>query len=294
MEAQQLVQQATEQFFEFMEKRFQPDISVRLSADSVEKHRDDISSVIAKIRRKAKEFKQVAETKLRATVPGLCRQDHSYLWYILDTVEQRMLNASDVMLPSLRKALHGFTKRADIIIRQFSYLNSQNNDSLVEICRDLAYMNSEQCEARLYQAAGHMSTMQVRLVDPQYIRLVERKTREQVDSLVKEPQAIDKEAQRALMIQQLLDQAFSLNQKNIKSYVQKRLQASNRISTRQMTVDSAHDLLALAHVIEVGAGNNLSSEWQFRVDYKNATVENTEYYQSYDEFSIELVQINNC
>ncbi|MFT7560936.1 MAG: DNA-binding MarR family transcriptional regulator, partial [Flavobacteriales bacterium] len=52
VESQQLITQVSDQFFEYMEKRFQPDISVRLSADSVEKHRDDIARVIASIRRK--------------------------------------------------------------------------------------------------------------------------------------------------------------------------------------------------------------------------------------------------
>src|SRR5690606_6474942 len=40
VEARQLVQQASEEFFDFMEKVFKPDLEVRLSADSVEKYRD--------------------------------------------------------------------------------------------------------------------------------------------------------------------------------------------------------------------------------------------------------------
>ena len=35
VEAQQLVQRASEEFFEFMEKRFVPDLAVRFSEDSV-------------------------------------------------------------------------------------------------------------------------------------------------------------------------------------------------------------------------------------------------------------------
>src|SRR5690606_14965226 len=39
VEQRQLIQEASEQFFEFMEKRFQPDLAIRLSADGVERHR---------------------------------------------------------------------------------------------------------------------------------------------------------------------------------------------------------------------------------------------------------------
>src|SRR5690606_34436164 len=135
VESQQLVQQATEQFFEFMEKRFQPDVAVRLSADSVEKYRDQISKALGKVRRKNTEFKRNAEEELRRILPEMALPGQSVLWTILDSIERRMGNAAEIMLPALRRALHSFTKRADIIIRQLSYLNTQSNSDLLEICR---------------------------------------------------------------------------------------------------------------------------------------------------------------
>ncbi len=289
VEAQQLVQQATDQFFDFMEKRFQPDISVRLSADSVEKHRDDINKVIAKIRRKKKEFKREAEMRLRKTIPDLCHQDQSYLWYILDTIEQRMRNAADIMLPALRRSLHGFTKRADIIIRQISYMNSQHNNDLVEVCRELSDVTDDEYELRLERAAVAMATMRIQLVDPQQLRLHERKQTQWVDSSVYEHKAIDKEAQRELMIQHLLDQAFMVNGKHVQEYILSALRSGRRLSTRGLPVDDAKDLIAMAHVIEIGAINSLSSELAFKVEPTGKRITDSEYYHAYDEFTIELV-----
>lgn len=54
VESRQLIQQASDEFFDFMETVFNPDLEVRLSADSVEKYRDQIADVIAKFRRKKK------------------------------------------------------------------------------------------------------------------------------------------------------------------------------------------------------------------------------------------------
>src|SRR5690606_28973197 len=90
VESQQLVQQATEQFFDFMEKRFQPDVAVRLSADSVEKYRDQIGKAIARVRRKSREFKAAAETELRRLLPDMAQPGQSVLWQILDSIERRM------------------------------------------------------------------------------------------------------------------------------------------------------------------------------------------------------------
>ena len=286
VESQQLVQQATDQFFDFMEKRFQPDISVRLSADSVEKHRDDISRAVAKIRRRKKEFLKEAEIQLRRIIPDLREPDQSYLWYILDTIEQRMRNASEIMLPALRRSLHSFTKRADIIIRQISYMNSQHNNNLVEICRELGDLPEDEYNARLDSASEAMATMRVQFVDPQQVRLQERKQTQWVDSSVHEHKAIDKDAQRELMIQQLLDQAFMVTGKHVKDYVLSSLRSGRRISTRGLPVDDAKDLIAMAHVIEIGAVNNLSSDLEFRVEPTGKRVTDSNYYH---EFTIELV-----
>ena len=290
VESQQLAHQATDQFFEFMEKRFQPDISVRLSADSVEKHRAEIAAAITKIRRKPTEFKKTAEQKLRRTLPDLCANDHSYLWFILDSIDQRMSSAADIMLPALRRALHGFTKRADIIIRQLSYLNSQHNNDLLEVCKELTDISESDFNERMDNASEKMSVFKLQLVDPAHIKLNERKEKLGVDSMVRERQAIDVDAQRDLMIQQLLDQAFIVNNQHVTHYVISALRNGQRISTRHLPVDSATDLLAMAHVIEVGAINNTSSNFSFSVRYTGNAVENSEYYEKYDEFTIELIE----
>ena len=294
VESQQLVQQATDQFFDFMEKRFQPDIQVRLSADSVEKHREDISKVIQKIRKKRKEFKANAERELRRVAPDLCAREHSYLLFVLDKIEQRMRNASEVMLPALRKALHGFTKRADIIIRQLSYLNAQQNNDLVEVCKELSDLPEEDYDTRLHNAAVAMATINVQLIDPQQIKLHERKQKQVVDTSIADNQAVDKQALRELMIQQLLDQAFVTNNAHVRDYVVSSLRNGKRITTRELPVNDAKQLLAMAHVIEIGAVNSLSSDLRFKVEPTGRQVTDNEYYKAFDEFTIELIEDNRA
>ena len=167
VEAQQLVQQASDQFFDFMEKRFQPDVAIRLSADSVEKHRERIQDTIDRIRRKPREWKAHAERELRRLAPHLLVDEHSsILWQLLDGIESRLRNASDIMLPALRKTLQGFTQRADIIIRQLSYLHSQKHTDVVGICRQLAALDPAECDARLSAAGDALASVRVGLVDP--------------------------------------------------------------------------------------------------------------------------------
>jgi hypothetical protein len=287
VESQQLVQQATEHFFEFMERRFQPDVSVRLSADSVEKYRDRISKTVSRVRRQKKEFKQQTEIQLRRLLPDLAVPGQSVLWLILDTIERRMSNAAEVMLPALRRALHSFTKRADIIIRQLSYLHSQSNNDLVTVCQTLRELPDEEVDKRLAQASDQLAAMKLQFVDPGHIRMQERKQNRTVQTAVSEQPPLDTDARQEILIQQLLDQAFALENKNLRNYVFSALRDGRQVSSRELPVESAQDLLAMAHVIEVGAVNNLSSDFQFNVEPTGNCI-SSDYYDALDEFIIEL------
>ncbi|MCW8930765.1 MAG: DUF5716 family protein [Gammaproteobacteria bacterium] len=290
VEAQVLVQQASEHFFDFMEKRFQPDLSIRFSADSVEKHRDQIEQVIGKIRRKRKEFKKQAETRLRQVAPELLyAPDQSVLWTILDTIELRMQKAAETMLPALRRALQSFTKRADIIIRQIAYLGGQNQSDVLSVCEHLKNINDNEAEERFQRVAEQMSPLSLRLIDPQQNVLTERHPKRIVETAIADEEPLDENAQRDLIIQQTLDQAFSIRNQDLKEYMLHALQTSQHINTSDLPIKNADDLLAMAHAIELGAVNQMSSEYTFCVEPVGQLNKNT-YFKQFDEFSISVVK----
>ena len=287
VEAQMLVQQATDHFFEFMEKRFQPDVSVRLSADSVEKHRDAIQDVIDRIRRKRKDFKRDAELKLRALVPELAQPNRSVLYLILDTIEDRMRRASELMLPALRRALQGFTKRADIIIRQLSYLNTQRDNDVVDVCRVLAQLPPDQQQVRLEQAGAGMAGLQLQLPDPDQIKLTQRKEQMPLQTRVEDEEEISQENRRALVVQTLLDQAFVMHNEGLRDYVISAMTGGSAISTADLPVQNARDLLAMAHAIETASHHRFDSDYHFKVEYAGGQSGN-EFFDQFDVFHIEL------
>ena len=288
VESQLLVQQATDQFFEFMEKRFQPDLSIRLSADSVEKHRDRISQVIQKIRRKDKNFLRESEQRLRTMAPDLVESNQSVLWNILDTIETRMRNASDIMLPALRIALQSFTKRADIIIRQLSYISAGRDDAALLACDHLVSLGDDERNAYLERIGDRLAAVTVALIDPAQIKLNPRKQPPHLESGLQEQSALDPEAQKEIMIQALLDQAFVLNNQTLAEYIQKVLMDGRRVSSRDLPIQNARELLAAAHIIELGAINQLSSDFEFHVSYANKEPFANRYFAQADDFVIEL------
>ncbi len=290
MESQVLVQRASEDFFDFMEKRFQPDLAIRLSADNVEKYRDDIAHCIRLIRGQDRAFKTRAERRLRELLPEHAREGQSLLWAVLDNIENRLKAASDIMLPALRRALQGFTKRADIIIRQISYLASQQHNDVVQVCKQLSQCDTDTQNQGLDRAGMQMAVPRFGFIDPASVRMHSQRTRRSFSMDVTEDhqEDFDVDARKELYVQQVLDQAFLINDNRVRQYLVRQLSRGEVVTTSDLPVRSADDLLALAHAIEVGTAQSLSSDFRFIVEWKNAG-ESSEYFESRDNFTIRLV-----
>ena len=290
VEAQQVIQQASDEFFDFMEKRFMPDLSVRLSADSVEKYRDEIQSLLKKAKRKQKAFKTATERKLREQAPELLQdQNISLYFHILDSIEARIHSASDIMLPALRNALHSFTRRADIIIRQLSYTLGGEQGELLKRCQQLGALPEEGQAQALDRIADAMATLDLGVADPCALHLHARRQRRVVNSSAETHTPMDKASRRQLFIEQSLHKAFVVNNHEVGEFIVSALQNGHRIHSSQLPVQSARDLLMAAHAIEAGGAGRGSSEFRFRVQPTGRQVQ-TDFYQTTDDFIIELVE----
>ncbi|MGV3591874.1 MAG: Wadjet anti-phage system protein JetA family protein [Gammaproteobacteria bacterium] len=288
VEAQQLIQQASDQFFDFMERRFQPDVAIRISADSVEKHRDRIQDTIDRIRRKPKAWKRKAEEELRRLAPDLVvNKDASVLYQLLDSIETRMRNASDIMLPALRRTLQGFTRRADLIIRQLSYLHDQKHNDIVGLCRSLRALKPGELDARLKLAGDAMAQLDAGFIDPAQLRLREQRGARTVHSGIAQPTAPDAATLRELFIQQALDRAFNVNGGAMRDYLRHALGASRRIDNRDLPVDAATDLLALSHLIELGSADHAATGFRVRIE-PTQPIHDEHYFARRDGFLLEL------
>ena len=289
VETQQVIQQASDEFFDFMEQRFMPDLAIRMSTDSVEKHREEIQKLTSKARRKKNDFKINAETELRKMAPELRTPDNASVYLrIIDGIEGRILSASEIMLPALREALHSFTRRADIIIRQLSYSSYSEQGGLPALCQALAEMPEPLKQARLDAMADAMPGLSLGFVDPSSLKLHNVSRKRLVSTAVETHEKVDKNSRKEIYIQQVLEKAFQVNSADQVDYIMAALKQGHRIRSHHLPVNNAHDLLMAAHAIEIAAAGNSSSEFAFQVSYSQQTT--TEYYDQSDEFIIELIE----
>ncbi len=296
VESQQVIQQASDEFFNFMEQRFMPDLAIRLSTDSVEKHRDEIQQIITKARRKRNDFKAKAEAELRKMAPELRTVDNTSIYLrILDGIEARMLNASEIMLPALRLALHSFTRRADIIIRQLSYSSYSAQGSLAALCQSFTEISTLNKDAKLSAMAQAMAGLSFSFVDPEATLKINNTTRKRlVNTAVETQSEINRESRKNLFIQQVLEKAFQVNNKEQIDYVLTALKKGQRVHSNHLPVNNANEFLMAAHIIEIAAAGNGSSEFAFKISDESNKLPptETEFYIKTDNFIIELIEKN--
>ncbi|PVZ72546.1 Wadjet anti-phage system protein JetA family protein [Pelagibaculum spongiae] len=292
IEVQHQVELASEQFFDYMNHRFQPDISVRLSADSVEKHREEIRDLIDQIMSLSKEAKANSERRLRELLPELLDDSRqSLLWMILEGINQRLKNACEIMMPEIRRALQSYTNRADIIIRQMTWLASQQQEDIRDVCQQLNDLEPELQKQRLERAADLMTGISVGYLDPASLKMRQprRKSAEPVFS--EAPPELDQHYRKQLFIQDALDQAFMLNSSGQIEFLKQQLADGNEITTETMIISSAPDLLSSAHIIELGTISNRSSEYRFKIEKVLGREQvQTDYFVKTDNYRIQILE----
>jgi hypothetical protein len=209
---------------------------------------------------------------------------------ILDQIESRLHSAAEVMLPALRQSLHGFTRRADILLRQLSFSEASQH-ALREIFEVLAPLPEGQQDEHLMAAGEHLVFLEVGFVDPDHLRLQNVERRRVVDTRAEIAPADDGEARRRLFLEQALERAFAINGRQIHDYLVTALAGGHEVRTSALPMRDAQELLLAAHAIEVGApgwGGKLG--FAFEVLDTGRQVEN-DLFTCVDEFIVRVVEL---
>jgi hypothetical protein len=289
VEAQQLVQHASAEFFEFMEKRFMPDLAVRFSEDSVVKYKDELDGLLRKARKLRRETMRSVELELRRLAPELLESERQPIYTrILTQIESRLHSAADIMLPALRHSLHGFTRRADILLRQLSYSEGTQHD-LLDAFDALSKLSSNEQDARLLAASEHLAGIEIGFVDPDHLKLYNLERKRLVDTRIDAQVVDDPATRRRLFVEQALERAFVINNRQMYDYLVAALAGGHEIRTATLPLRDARELLYAAHVIEVGSASWSGYGYRFEVVDTGNRIHN-QFYESTDEFVIRVVE----
>ena len=274
---------AADSFFDFLERRFEPDLAVRLSADSVERYRDEILQLLRKFRDAKKSTRLSVERDLRALkLEGFSEHE---IWYeqLLRMIEQRLRNACDVMLPAVRDALTSFTQRADAIIRQLTSLSSGAAQSSSDALSQLGRVPNAKRALIVSQLAAEIGTVEIGFIDPGQVKPVKRRTTDALVQTAESKIEVSDEGQRLMQISALLDKAFAMSHQQFVEALQNIIGTDGR-TTANWQVDKPLDLMMLANIVAAGAASG-AGDSDFDVEATGET-EHDEFFDSRDTFTI--------
>jgi len=252
----QEAKQAGESFFEFMEKRFMPDIRFRFSADSVERYRHEILDAVDKIRNLKKQAQIAIEKELRQSHPGLLTAERPVLLtWALDQIENHVNMACDVKLPELRAETENFVRRAQALITHIASLSlgESDSESIFNIAARLAELNSVDVEAVFKSDSARFSQLEVSLYNPGKILAPTSAIKETMDTAFDEAVTMDTEARRQAYIRTQLERIFAVEAGKISDYVINQLAGGHRIKSSQLPITDARSLLSAIHAPQLAS-----------------------------------------
>ena len=134
-----------------------------------------------------------------------------------------------------------------------------------------------------------MAVLEVGFVDPDHLRLYNSERKRVVNRAV-ETLTDDPQARRRLFIEQALERAFAVNNRELRDYLVDSLAGGHEVRTTALPVRDARELLYAAHAIEAGAASSsMATGYRFEIVETGQRL-STEYYDGTDEFIIRVVE----
>jgi len=251
--AVQKIATAVEDFLQYMDQHFVPDLAIRLAADSVERHRHRIRQIIQHIQQWPLEKITRSNDKLCQMTGRQSRADEPLLFRLLDLIHNAVESACLLKSPELRAALDSFINRADLIIKQATALSIGLKESpLAEAMEDLAQLPLQRQDEKLRDAARCLATCRVRLVDPKRVRLRKSVQRKPIETIyqISEPSA---EEQRQAVLRDAMDMAFAVSMDQVRHEIEKQMGNNNSLRCSHIIVKDVPSLLALSHAVEIAS-----------------------------------------
>ncbi len=242
---------AVKGYFDYMEKRFIPDHSIRASRDSVNRFGDEIGRMLDDLWRKPPEEVKALETAAREARPDLVRGSESVVSSLLNEIRDHLAEAMNHRMPRLLEAAGEFGSRASFVAMQASIVAGVGGmNALSRLGERLKAMTEEEQESALASLLWGVTPPQVMLVDESLIRVRKGVERSGIPTEQTVPE-ITREERLEVAIRRELDMGFSVSIQDIRKSVLERLDERGRsLRLSELPCETYEDLLQLTHAVE--------------------------------------------
>ena len=241
---------AFETYVEFMETHFMPDMAVRMSADSVEKHRGQINELIHSIRSLPPEQLDAVNRRLAELAPTEAeRRPQGLVFFLLSSIESLVTGACRAKMPELRSALSGFFRRSRLVVSNAYAMASPK--STAQALRGLRELAEEDANPLLDELASQLIPIPPKLLNPNKLKLTEVRQKREIPTEVSEPEETREDRLKA-MISERVQMAFSISVPQMEKEILRQMGNDLSIRASDLQIHDVLTVLTLSHCIETG------------------------------------------
>ncbi|WP_211461546.1 Wadjet anti-phage system protein JetA family protein [Collimonas silvisoli] len=243
-------------FMEFLD-RFEKEFKKQLTADSIERHRQAIRDVIARLHSLEEDKSRALEEQLNdiARWASQERQGPSTLEWMLDRIEEMVEAACTTKHPELIKAMSVYMQRAASIVQQALMLRGgQTRQAYSLAISKTAKLSGEAQNAFLERIGAAIAPAEIRLLDPAAFKLRSASQRRKALTVTAQPK-VTRDARLAAAMYRAEADAFALSNDDIVHRIRAELRLRDRpIRLSTLPVATTTDVLNNMQVVEAVRG----------------------------------------
>lgn len=252
---------AWEEFNDFLERRFGKEMSVRLVADSVDRHRGQIVELLDQIRAWPAEQRAHTDAALHQRAdwlePMLANGRSATLW-LCGRVEALIDAACELKLPMLRSEMHNYVRRFTSLLRQALSLDYGAESPMGLTLAGIKAADAESKDAWLELLGKRLATSELRLLPVGGLRWSQRE-RQQVEGDETEWQ-VRADSRLEAALRRAEAEAFIISEERVLSQLGKAGSVSLRLS--ELAARRADEVLTSLHAVGAARSLHGRERWQ--------------------------------
>jgi len=254
---------AWDDFNDFLERRFGKEMSVRLVADSVDRHRGQIIELLDQIRAWPEDQRARTDAALRqraAWLEPMVSGGRSPTLWLCERMEALIDAACELKLPMLRSEMHNYVRRFTSLLRQALSLDYGAESAMGLTLAGIKAADAQGKTDWLERLGRRLSTAEVRLLPAGSLRWTQRE-RQQVD--VEEPEwRIRSDARLEAALRRAEAEAFVISEEGLLRQLGQVSAVSLRLS--DLAARRADEVLATLHAVGAARSMHGRERWQVR------------------------------
>lgn len=271
-------------YVQYMSGKFAPVTAVKLRADNVHRHEQEIKALITKIKLQDEKVLAIMESGARV-YRSQSVHDGSIVLQTLDEIVLNLRDAMDTKMRELAAAVSDYTDRTSFLALQASVAASTGSANALNRTIDaISGLATPSQDVVLSAMAQRLTPYRIGLLDESIVRLRKGSPRVRINRI--QERRVPTRAERlSAYLQKAENTAFSIPVKDIRERLEGLVKATGRaeLLLSEIEVGSYDDLLLLTHAMEAAANQDFGA---LRIAAESLAVRRDNGVVQFDEYAL--------